>query len=123
MLDRLGGWGVVALWGLFNAVLAAVLTGFVLGGYGDSPFDLEAYWSSVGLVLVVAAVIWLARRYRPWQRGWRQPAGTASVILFAVGVLLEWMGVAFGIWLIIIGAFPLALAIGLEVAYRRRRAQ
>jgi hypothetical protein len=122
MLDRLGGWGVVALWGVFNAVLAAVLAGFVFGGIGDSPVDLEAYWSGVGLVFVIAAAAWLARRYQPGQRGWRQPAGTASVVLFAVGALLAWMGVAFGIWLIILGAFPMALAIGLEIAYRRRRA-
>lgn len=122
MLERLTGWGVVALWGVFNAILMFVLVGFVLGGIGDSPFDLETYGSSVGLVFVIAGAVWLGRRRRPWLTGWRQPAGTASVVLFAIAAFLLWLGLAFGIWISIIAAFPLVLAILLEYAIRRRTA-
>jgi hypothetical protein len=123
MLDRLTGWGVVALWGAFNAVLAAVLAGFILAGYGDSPYDLETYSSSVGLIFLVAAAVWLGRRHRPWERGWRQPAGAASVVLFAIAAMLAWLGLAFGIWVTTTAAFPLLLALLLEYAIRRRTSQ
>ncbi len=121
MLDRLTGWGVVALWGAFNAVLVAVLAGFIVAGYGDSPYDLETYGSSVGLVFLIAGAVWLGRRrYRHCQYGWRQPAGAGSVVLFAIAAMLAWLGLAFGIWIIIIAAFPLLLALLLEYAIRRR---
>lgn len=121
MLDRLTGWGVVALWGALNAVLAAVLAGFIAAGIGSSPFVLETYGSSVGLVFLIAGAVWLGRRrYRHWQYGWRQPAGAGSVVLFAIAALLAWLGLAFGIWITIIAAFPLLLALFLEYAIRRR---
>lgn len=122
MLERLTGSAVVAIWGLFNAVMVAVLAGFVLGGFGSSPFVLATYGSSVGLVLVIALAVWFGRRRRPWLRGWPQPAGTGSVILFVIGVLLVWLGLAFGIWVTILAAFPLTLAVLVEWAIHRRKA-
>jgi hypothetical protein len=123
MLERLTGWGAVAIWGFFNAVMVALLAGFILGGFGSSPFVLETYGSSAGLVFVVALAVWLGRRYRPWQYGWRQPAGAASVILFVIAVMLAWLGLAFGIWITIIAAFPLLLAVLLEYAIHRRKSR
>jgi hypothetical protein len=123
MLERLTGWGAVAIWGTFNAFLVGLLAGFILGGFGTSPFLLETYGSSAGLVFLIALAVWLGQRYRPWQRGWRQPAGAASVILFAIAAILAWLGLAFGIWITIIAAFPLLAALLLEYAIHRRKSQ
>jgi hypothetical protein len=122
MLERLTGWGVVALWGSFNAVFVALLAGFILGGVGTSPFVVETYGSSAGLVFLIALAVWFGRRRRPQQRGWRQPAGAASVVLFAIGAMLIWLGLAFGIWITILAAFPLLFALILEYSIHRRRA-
>ena len=122
MLERLTGWGVVALWGVLNLIFVALLAGFILGGIGTSAFVLETYGSSVGLVFLIALAVWLGRRRRPQQRGWRQPAGAASVVLFAIGAMLVWLGLAFGIWITILAAFPLLLALILEYSIRQRNA-
>jgi hypothetical protein len=122
MLERLTGWGAVALWGALNAVFVALLAGFILGGLGSSPFVVETYGSSVGLVFLLAVAVWFGRRRRPQQRGWRQPAGTASAVLFAIAAMLAWLGLAFGIWITILAAFPLLLAVILEYSIHRRRA-
>ena len=58
MLERLTGSAVVVIWGLFNAVMVALLAGFVLGGFGSSPFVLATYGSSVSLVFVIALAVW-----------------------------------------------------------------
>jgi hypothetical protein len=121
MLERLTGWGAVALWGALNAVFVALLAGFILGGIGSSPFVVETYGSSAGLVFLIALAVWLGRRRRAQQRGWRQPAGTASVALFAIGAMLAWLGLAFGIWITVLAAFPLLLALILEYSIHRRR--
>lgn len=71
---------------------------------------------------MIALAVWFGRRRRPWQRGWPQPAGTGSVILFVVAALLAWLGLAFGMWVTILAAFPLTLAALLEWAIRRRKA-
>ena len=44
------------------------------------------------------------------------------MLLFVVGALLVWLGLAFGIWVTILAAFPLALAVIVEWAIRRRTA-
>ena len=44
------------------------------------------------------------------------------MILFAVGALLVWLGLAFGIWVTILAAFPLILALIVEWAIRRGKA-
>ena len=124
MLERMTGWGAVAIWGTFNALMVALLAGFILGGFGTSPFLLETYGSSAGLVFVIALAVWFGRRrFRPWLTGFRQPAGTASIILFAAAAALAWLGLAFGIWITILAAFPLLLALLLEYSIRRRTGQ
>jgi hypothetical protein len=107
---------VVAIWAVLNGLLVALLAAF-----RGSDFVLELYGSAAAFVLVLAGVVWLGRRHRPWQRGWRQPAGTGSVALFAVGVMLLWLGLAFGKWVAILSAFPFVLALVLEISARARR--
>jgi hypothetical protein len=102
---------VVAIWAVLNGLLVAMLAGF-----GESYFVLQLYGSAAAFVLVLAGLVWLGRRYRPWQRGWRQPAGTGSVALFAIGVMVLWLGLAFGMWVAILSAFPFVLALILEIS-------
>jgi hypothetical protein len=107
---------VVAIWAVLNGLLAAMLAGF-----GENYFALQLYGSAAAFVLVLAGLVWLGRRYRPWQRGWRQPAGTGSVALFAIGVMLLWLGLAFGKWVAILAAFPFLLALVLEILVHVRK--
>ncbi|HEX7160188.1 MAG TPA: hypothetical protein VF223_03010, partial [Trebonia sp.] len=69
------GTGVVLIWGAFNAVLAAVLAGFVasgtVGGAGPAgALGFAIYAASTTLVFLVALAVWAGRRRR---RGLREP--------------------------------------------------
>ncbi len=112
---------VVALWGVFNAVMAALLAGFIAAGYGATMFEVWVYGSASGLVLLIALGIWWARRRlsTPLARGLRIPARPASVVLFALAVMLVWLGLPFGIWLPILAVVPLGAAIMMEISARR----
>ncbi len=110
----LAPWGVVVIWGVLLVVLAAVGAGF-----GTSALVLEVSGSAAGLVLLLAAVVWLDRRLRP-SRGWlHQPARVGGVFMLALTVMLAWLGLAFGGWLVMIAVVPLIAAAGLEIAARR----
>lgn len=109
-------WTVVALWAVLLGLLVALGAGF-----GNSPFVLEVSGSSAGLVLLLAGAVWLDRRLRPGSGYLRYPTRVGGVVLFAVAVTLEWLGFAFGAWLMLIAAVPFIAAVGLEVAARRRR--
>jgi thiol:disulfide interchange protein len=105
---------VVAIWGTLLAVLAVVGAGF-----GNSALVLEISGSAAGLVLLLAAAVWLDRRLRP-RTGWlRQPVRAGGVLMLAVTVMLAWLGLAFGAWLVMVAVVPLTAAIGLEIAARR----
>jgi hypothetical protein len=117
-MERLGSWGVVALWGAFNAFFVLLLVGFVLGGFGQSVFILEAYGSATGLVFVFALAVWLGRRRA--RHGLRVPAGTGSIPLFALSALMIWLGLVYGIWIAILAAFPFLWAVMLEYSIHRR---
>lgn len=110
----LAPWGVVAIWGVMLAVLAAAGAGF-----GNSALVLEVSGSAAGLVLLLAAAVWLDRRLRPRTGWWRQPVRAGGVLMLAVTAMLAWLGLAFGAWLVMIAAVPLTTAIGLEIAARR----
>jgi hypothetical protein len=110
----LAPWGVVAIWGVLLAALAAAGAGF-----GNGAVVLEVSGSAAGFVLLLAAAVWLDRRLRP-RRSWlRQPVRVGGVFMLAVTAALAWAGLAFGAWLVMIAAAPLAAAIGLEIAARR----
>jgi hypothetical protein len=120
MMERLNGWNVVALWGAFNAFFVLLLIGFIAGGFGRSVFDLEASASMVGLIFAFAAMVWLGRRRQPRARAWRQAAGAGSIPLFALTALMVWLGLAYGIWIAIIAAFPFLWALILEYSIHQR---
>jgi len=112
---------VVALWGVFNLVMAGLLAGFIASGYGATMFEVWVYGAASGLVLLIALGVWLARRRlrTPLARGLRAPARPASVVLFALGAALIWLGLPFGYWLPILAAVPLGAALIMEVTARR----
>src|SRR5579875_1518993 len=97
----LAPWGVVAIWGVLLTALAAAGAGF-----GNS-------------ALLLAVAVWLDRRLRPRRGCLRQPVRVGGVFMLAVAAALAWAGLAFGAWLVMIAAAPLAAAIGLEIAARR----
>jgi hypothetical protein len=114
---------VVLIWGLFNGVLVAVLAGFVLAGFGASLFIVEIYGASAVAVIVASGAVFLGRRRRPWLRGLRVPYRAASVIVFAVGMLVLWLGLAFGKWLSIMAAAPFVAAAVMEISVHRKKSE
>jgi len=117
-MERLTAWRVVALWGVFNTFFVLLLVGFVLGGFGRSVFILETYGSAAGLVFLFALAVWLAGRRS--RRGLPVAAGAGSIPLFALTALMIWLGLAFGIWIAIMAAFPFLWAVLLEYSVRQR---
>lgn len=117
-MERLTGWSVVALWGAFNAFFVLLLVGFVAGGFGRSVFVLETYGSATGLVFAFALAVWLGRRRS--RRGLPLPAGAGSIPLFALSALMICLGLAYGIWIAILAAFPFFWAVLLEYSIHRR---
>src|SRR5579875_862871 len=109
----LAPWGVVAIWGVLLTALAAAGAGF-----GNSALVLEVSGSAAGFVLLLAVAVWLDRRLRPRRGCLRQPVRVGGVFMLAVAAALAWAGLAFGAWLVMIAAAPLAAAIGLEIAAR-----
>src|SRR5579875_157544 len=110
----LAPWGVVAIWGVLLTALTAAGAGF-----GNSALVLEVSGSAAGFVLLLAVAVWLDRRLRPRRGCLRQPVRVGGVFMLAVAAALAWAGLAFGAWLVMIAAAPLAAAIGLEIAARR----
>jgi|tagenome__1003787_1003787.scaffolds.fasta_scaffold20988731_4 hypothetical protein len=103
---------VVAFWGLLNVVALVVLAGFLGGPFGGHMIELYIYIGSALLVFLLAALVWLARRRQPQglSRGLVVPRRPASALLLALAFMLLWLGLAFGMWLPIIGVFPLVAA-------------
>src|SRR5205814_4768371 len=101
---------VVAIWGIFNMVLVAVLIGFTAVRSGPG-LDIVLYAASAALVFAVAAAVWLARHRdrQPLARGLRLPSRPAAALLLAVGVALIWLGLPFGAWLPMVAVVPLGV--------------
>lgn len=112
---------VVAFWGLLNVVALALLAGFVGAGLGGKLVEVYIYIGSVLIVFLLALLVWLARRRRRrgLDRGLTVPVRPASALLLAVAFTLLWLGLAFGMWVSILSAFPLAAA-ALTEFYARR---
>ena len=81
-------------------------------------FVLETYGSATGLVFAFALTVWLARHRS--RRGLPLPAGAGSIPLFALTALMVWLGLAYGIWIAILGAFPFLWAVILEYSVHQR---
>lgn len=103
---------VVAFWGLLNVVALLVLAGFLAGRYGGHLVELYIYIGSALLVLLLAALVWRARRRRPegLSRGLAVPRRPASALLLALAFMMLWLGLAFGVWLPILAVVPLIVA-------------
>lgn len=118
-MDRwLSGAGVVAVWGALNTVLAAVLAGFTAAGLDGGAgrggvLAFIIYAAASALIFVVALLVFAGKR--PF-RGLREPARPAAAVFLAIGVALIWLGLAFGLWLVIIAAPPLLVALMLEIS-------
>jgi hypothetical protein len=113
---------VVVIWGIMNGIMVALLAGFVASGFGGSMLVVEVYAASVGLVFLVALLVWLGRRRQPWLRGLHVPVRPASALLLAVGVALIWLGLPFGMWVPMLAVIPLGAAVSMEIVARRRSA-
>jgi hypothetical protein len=113
---------VVVLWAAMNALMAAMLAGFVAAGLGGSMFVAEVYGGSSALVFLLALLVSQARRrrLRPVERGYRQPRRPAVAVLLAVTGALLWLGLPFGIWVPILAAVPFTAAVLLEGTARHR---
>lgn len=111
---------VVAIWGIANTVLVAVLVGFTAARSGPG-LDIVLYAASASLVFALALLAWLARRRdrEPLGRGLRIPARPAAALLLAVGVALIWLGLPFGGWLPMAAVAPLTAALIMEISARR----
>ena len=112
---------VVALWGIFNVLMAALLAGFIASGYGATMFEVWVYAAASALVLLIALGVWWARRRlaTPLARGLRAPPRPASVVMFALGFALIWLGLPFNFWVAILAAVPLGAALIMELSARR----
>src|SRR5205823_14227939 len=84
---RLSAPAVVAIWGIANAALIAVLIGFTAARSGPG-LDIVLYCASATLVFALALLPWLARRrhWLPMGRGLRVPARPAAAVLLAAGI-------------------------------------
>jgi hypothetical protein len=120
MERRLSAATVVAIWGIANTVLVAVLIGFIAARSG-SGLDIVLYCASAALVFALALLTWLAwrRHPAPLALGLRVPHRPAAVLLLAVGVALIWLGLPFGGWLALSAIVPLTAALMLEISARR----
>jgi hypothetical protein len=116
--DRfINGSTVVFVWAVFNTLLALILVGFTVSGFVGGagrvgPQGYIMYAISTALVFLIGLVVWLTRHRR---KGLREPVRPGAAVLLAAAAALAWLGLAFGLWLTIIGAVTLFAAFLLEV--------
>jgi hypothetical protein len=117
---RLSAAAVVAIWGMFNVALIAVLIGFTAARSGPG-LDIVLYCAAATLVFALALLAWRARRRdrEPLGRGLRVSARPAAALLLAAAVALIWLGLPFGAWLPMAAVMPLTAALIMEIAARR----
>lgn len=123
LVDRwVNGSTVVFIWAVFNTMLTLILVGFTTSGFiggasGAGAQGFIMYAISSALVFLIGLVVWLGRRRR---QGLRVPIRPGTALLLAVAVALAWLGLAFGIWLAVVGATVAFAAIILEIYPRER---
>lgn len=109
-------WTIVAIWGVFLAILSAVGAAM-----GNSLVVLEISGGAATGVLAIAGAVWLDHRLRPSRGVYSLPVRLGGTFLFAVTADMAWMALAFGEVMLMLAVVPLAGAIGLEIAARRAR--
>lgn len=112
---------VVFVWAAFNTLLSFILAGFTASGFiggpgGPGVLAYASYAISVGITLAAGLLVWLGRR----RQGLRLPPRPASALLLATAVSVCWLGLAFGIWLAVIGG-TVFLAAVILLLYPRER--
>jgi hypothetical protein len=100
-------------WGLWLGVLATVLA-----VWGDALVAVLVFGGAAAVAALSAGYMVVADRAGDPPRMLRE-ASTAPPVL-AAGVVLAANGLAFGLWLILIGAELIAFGVGLAIAERRR---
>ncbi|MFR0357340.1 hypothetical protein [Streptomyces sediminimaris] len=114
MIKKYPAWAVMAGWGLFNGVLAAVLA-----IYHGHIIPLMLYVGAVVLIEVASvAVLASARRHPdgqvPHRLAWR---GAVALPLMAVGFTLALLTLAYGPWMLSL-AVPLLLVAFVVAGHR-----
>jgi hypothetical protein len=118
----LTGTTVIFVWAVFNTLLNSILAGFTASGFiggAGTPGALAygTYAVSTAVVFAVGLLVWLGRRRR---QGLRVPLRPGAALLLAVAVALSWLGLAFGIWLAVVGATVAFAALVFEFYPRPR---
>jgi hypothetical protein len=90
-----GAAGAIALWALFNALLAGLLLGF-----RNSSVQILSWVATVATLLVIVA---LARRSGD-RRERRLPEASAGALVLAVAIALLVLGAGVGLWAALLGA-------------------
>lgn len=116
---RMSAAAVVALWGIINGLLVAMLAGF-----GEQIAVLALYGSVAALVEIIAIAVFMTTRRRqylsnPARPAWHAPNGD-SVLILAVAVLIAAVGLAFYPFLALAAVLPLAVFIIKETSAHKR---
>jgi hypothetical protein len=90
-----GAAGAIALWAVFNALLAALLLGF--------RNNLVQMLSWVGVVATLLVIVALALRSAD-PRVRRVPEASAGALILATAIVLLVLGAGVGLWAALIGA-------------------
>jgi hypothetical protein len=90
-----GAAGAIALWALFNALLAALLLGF-----RNNLVEMLSWASAVATLLVIVA--FALRSADPRAR--RVPEASAGALILAMAIVLLVLGAGVGRWAALIGA-------------------
>jgi hypothetical protein len=90
-----GAAGAIALWALFNALLAVLLLGF-----RNSSVEILSWVATVTTLLVIVALA--LRSADPGVR--RLPEASAGALVLAVAVALLVLGAGVGLWAALTGA-------------------
>lgn len=113
-MDKVSAPVVVAFWGLLNAALVAILAGF-----GEQVTVVIIYAAAAALVEVIAVAVWLGTRRERGRRRWPQAPNGDSVLIFAAGVLITALGIAFYWYVALVALLPFTLSVIREISARR----
>ena len=105
---------VVAAWGGLNLALMATLAGF-----GGSSTVLALYGGAAALIELVAVAVWIAQRRRSGRPTWRQAPHGDSILIFAGGVLIFGLALAFQPFLALLSLPSFVVALLREATLRR----